>query len=99
MIVIFPHWSKETEVEKILSVVQAILALVVFGIILQSYKYNIYAIKYALYLQSAVFILSNFNLYKKDKTLNYQGLNILNAVFSMIFTVMNVVYATMINVN
>lgn len=99
IIIIFPYWSRETKLERIFTICQAIIAMIVVVIVAQSYKYNLMAIKYALYLQSFIFIFSNFNMYKSDVLENYQGLNILSAVFSMIFTIMNVVLATMVSIS
>lgn len=99
IIVIFPYWGNETNLERGFTLAQLSVAIIVVVIVAQSYKYHLGAIKYGLYLQSLIFILSNFNMYKSDVLNNYQGLNILSAVFSMIFTVMNVVLATMVNVN
>lgn len=99
IIIIYPWWDKDTFTENVVSIIQTVISFVVIVIVVQSYKFDLSAIKYALYLQSFIFILSNINMYKRDRTINFQGLNILNACFSMIFTVINVVYATMINMN
>ena len=40
--------------------------------------------------------LSNFNGYKKENTINFQGLNMLSTVFTVLFAVFNTYLASMV---
>lgn len=71
IIVIFPYWSKESTLQRVFIVIQAVVAMLVILIVAQSYKYDLNAIKYGLYMQSFIFILSNFNMYRADRLENY----------------------------
>ena len=73
------------------------LALVILGIVIYSYKFQISPIRWTLYLQAVVFLLSNLNIYRKENYKNYLGLNMLSTVFSIIFTVMNTLLASMVS--
>ena len=98
-IIIFPNWKNDTAFEKWVNIIQVLVAVFTGVVVVYSYTYNLRPVKWALYSQAVLFLLSNLNMYQKDETPNYQGLNMLSSVFSMIFTTMNVVYATMVNLN
>ena len=57
------------------------------------YKEHIGLIKYVLFLQIVQMQISNFKVYKSNCEAglydNYEGLNMLSAVFSVIFTIFN----------
>lgn len=50
-------------------------------------------------MQAVLFLLSNFNVYKEINYKNASGLNNMATVFSVIFTVMNSLIASLVNNN
>ena len=46
--------------------VQTVLALSIAGIIIYSYKFTIKPVMYTLYMQAILFLISNFNVYRKE---------------------------------
>lgn len=49
-IIIYPMWTQNTFMEQILILVQSLIGLIIFTIIIYSYKYDISPILYSLYL-------------------------------------------------
>jgi hypothetical protein len=76
-----------------------ILQLIGMGIVALglglSFKY-ITVIKPLLYIQAAQMALSNFNGYVEENTINFEGLNMLSTVFSVLFAVFNCYLANMV---
>ena len=54
-----------------------------------SYYRHLSIIKYLLYIQAGVMVISNYNSYKPDENVNSQGLNMLSTVFSVLFCILN----------
>ena len=54
-----------------------------------SYYRHLSIIKYLLYIQAGVMVISNYNSYKLDENVNSQGLNMLSTVFSVLFCILN----------
>ena len=53
-------------------------------------------IKYLLYIQAIQMSMANFNVYEESDTKNFQGLNTLSTVFSVLFAVFNTFLASLI---
>lgn len=65
-IIIYPLWNNNTIFEKTMIAVQTVLALSIAGIIIYSYKFTIKPVMYTLYMQAILFLISNFNVYRKE---------------------------------
>ena len=98
-IIIYPMWGQNSTFEHVMILIQTLFAFTIFLIILYSYKYRIEPILYTLYIQTALFLVSNFNIYRKENFPNSQGLNNLATIFSVIFSVINTLIASMVNDN
>ena len=98
-IIIYPMWNNNTTFEKVMILIQTVMGLIILAIIISSYKYDIKPVLYTLYLQSILFLISNFNVYRKENFTNSQGLNNLATIFSVIYTVINSLIASMLNEN
>ena len=61
-----------------------------------SYFVNISIIKWLLYIQALQMTLSNFNGYVEENTINFEGLNMLSTVFSVLISVFNCYLASMV---
>jgi hypothetical protein len=64
--------------------------------ILASYFYDIGIIKFLLYIQASLMALSNFNGYTVENTINFEGLNMLSTVFSVLIAVFNCYLASLV---
>ena len=73
--------------------------MLILCIILYSYYYDVWPIRWTLYIQAMLFLISNFNTYKKENFTNSQGLNNLATIFSVVITVINTIMASMVNEN
>ena len=58
--------------------------------------WRITMIRPLLYIQAAQMTLSNFNGYSEENTINFEGLNMLSTVFSVLFAVFNCYLASMV---
>ena len=56
-------------------------------------------IKYILYLEAIIMASSNFNEYNKDDFDNFEGLNMISTVFSVIFAIFNTYLASTVIYN
>lgn len=72
-----------------------IVMIMVFLGIAGSY-WRIDSIKPLLYIQAALMTLSNFNGYVEENTINFEGLNMLSTVFSVLIAVFNCYLASMV---
>ena len=89
-IVILPRWSKFDSFVIVMLILQSIgMGFVFFGII-YSYIADLNIIKVLLYLEAIIMAIANFNEYNRDDLLNYEGLNMLSTLFSVIFAIFNV---------
>lgn len=68
---------------------------IVIGIV-TSFFYKIGIIKYLLYVQATQMALSNFNGYQVENTINFEGLNMLSTVFSVLIAVFNCYLGSMV---
>lgn len=98
-IIIYPMWDMNSTFEHVMILTQSLLALIIALIIIYSYKYSIRPVMWTLYIQAVLFLLSNFNVYRSVNFANSQGLNNLATIFSVIFTVINVLISSMVNEN
>ena len=57
---------------------------------------RLYYVTFVLYLQAVMLALSNFNNYSRSQSLNFEGLNTLSTVFSIIFCVFNTLLGNLI---
>ena len=99
MFIIFPLFADNDTFEQVFQIVQLFMSLTVTGSIIYTYFIpNLNILKYMLFLQAIQMQLSNFNMYKEHKEsdeegekvfLNYEGLNQLSTVFSVIFSFCN----------
>jgi hypothetical protein len=89
-VVILPRWSKFDSFVIVMLILQSIgMGFVFFGII-YSYIADLNIIKVLLYLEAIIMAIANFNEYNRDDLLNYEGLNMLSTLFSVIFAIFNV---------
>jgi hypothetical protein len=58
--------------------------------------WRIEIIKPILYIQAAQMALSNFNGYVEENTINFEGLNMLSTVFSVLIAIFNCYLASMV---
>lgn len=65
------------------------MGVVFFGTI-YSYTHDINIIKGLLYLEAIIMASANFNEYNRDDLNNFEGLNMLSTLFSVIFAIFNV---------
>jgi hypothetical protein len=93
--VIFPRFERRTPFVQSIIVVQLVgMCLVTLGMVASFYHISI--IKPLLYIQAVQMALSNFNGYVEENTLNFEGLNMLSTVFSVLFAVFNCYIASMV---
>ena len=89
-VVILPRWSKFDSFVIVMLILQSIgMGFVFFGII-YSYIADLNIIKVLLYLEAIIMACANFNVYNRDDLFNYEGLNMLSTLFSVIFAIFNV---------
>ena len=89
-VVILPRWSKFDSFVIVMLILQSIgMGFVFFGII-YSYIADLNIIKVLLYLEAIIMASANFNEYNRDDLFNYEGLNMLSTLFSVIFAIFNV---------
>ena len=93
--VIFPKFERRTSFVQSMIIVQLVgMCLVTIGMAV-SY-HHISVIKPLLYIQAGQMALSNFNGYVEENTINFEGLNMLSTVFSVLFAVFNCYLASMV---
>ena len=92
--VIYPSWAGQTELQHLTIIVQSLITFIIFITLMCSYKFGTQTMKWLLYLQAFQLSLSNFNHLEADDTNNWDGINTLSAVFSMIFVIYNTFLAT-----
>ena len=95
-LVILPRFYLRSSFEQAMITVQmcAMLVIVLFTIL--SFFRQITIIKYLLYLQACQMCLSNYNLYQAENNANFEGLNMLSTVFSVIFCILNCYLASLV---
>jgi hypothetical protein len=71
------------------------MGFVFFGII-YSYIADLNIIKGLLYLEAIIMASANFNEYNRDDLKNFEGLNMLSTLFSVIFAIFNVQLANLV---
>jgi hypothetical protein len=72
------------------------MVLVLVGMFISCFGRWIGVIKPLLYIQAAQMALSNFNGYVEENTINFEGLNMLSTVFSVLFAIFNCYIASMV---
>lgn len=95
--IIFPSEREKTGFATAIEILQFLLNLYVCIMVGWSFKFEsgIHFIKYLLFLQCIQMDLSNFNIYKaqssehSDGFVNFEGLNMLSSVFSVMFNIFN----------
>ena len=89
-IVILPRWSKFDSFVHTTLILQSIgMGAILLGLI-YSYTTNLNVIKGLLYIEAIIMASANFNEYNRDDLNNYEGLNMLSTLFSVIFIIFNV---------
>ena len=88
-LVIYPKYMTYTPFVRFLVIAQSIMFACMLGLTAITYKRNIELIQWVLYGQSILLSLSNFNGYDENDTQNFQGLNMISTVFSVIFAIFN----------
>lgn len=73
------------------------MGFVILGLIYSIKRIEV--IKVILYLQAVIMASSNFNEYNRDDVKNFEGLNMLSTVFSIIFAIFNTYLASMVMEN
>jgi hypothetical protein len=73
--------------------------MVVVGVGLFYSFRDVTVIKYILYLEAIIMASSNFNEYNRDDSDNFEGLNMLSTVFSVIFAIFNTYLASTVIYN
>ena len=95
--IIFPEQRDKNGFQNAMEILQFIINLYVCVMVGWSFKFDsgIHHIKYLLFLQCIQMDLSNFNIYKNqtdeniDGYVNFEGLNMLSSVFSVMFNIFN----------
>jgi PAS domain-containing protein len=77
----------------IIQIIMEILSIL--GAIFSYYR-DLSVIKPLLYVQAAQMAISNYNVYTIDSNINFEGLNMLSAVFSVLFAVLNTYLASLV---
>ena len=94
--VIFPKYGNRDKFVQDVIVLQLVgMSCIVLGMI-YSYFVSISIIKWLLYIQALQMTLSNFNGYVEENTINFEGLNMLSTVFSVLISVFNCYLASMV---
>ena len=62
----------------------------IFAGLVYSYTVDLHIIKVLLYLEAIIMASANFNEYNRDDLNNFEGLNMLSTLFSIIFAIFNV---------
>ena len=95
-VVILPRWDKFDNFVHTTLILQSIgMGSVFFGTI-YSYIIDINVIKGLLYLEAIIMASANFNEYNRDDLKNFEGLNMLSTLFSIIFAIFNVQLGNMV---
>lgn len=98
-VVILPRWDKFDNFVHTTLILQSIgMGSVFFGTI-YSYIIDINIIKGLLYLEAIIMASANFNEYNRDDLKNFEGLNMLSTLFSIIFAIFNVQLGNMVIIN
>ena len=98
-VVILPRWDKFDNFVHTTLILQSIgMGSVFFGTI-YSYIIDINVIKGLLYLEAIIMASANFNEYNRDDLKNFEGLNMLSTLFSIIFAIFNVQLGNMVILN
>jgi hypothetical protein len=89
--IVFPHFHDRDKIVEAIEILQALMSIFIVGGLIISYKYEkLDIIKTLLFIHSTMMIMSNFNVYKDaEEEKNYEALNMLSSVFSVIFTQMD----------
>ena len=95
-IVILPRWSKFTSFVHVMLILQSVGMGAIFAGLIYSYTSDINIIKVLLYLEAIIMATSNFNEYNRDDLKNFEGLNMLSTLFSVIFAIFNVQLANLV---
>ena len=95
---LFPRWEAFNQFVRTFIIVQAIgMGFVILGLIYSIKRIEV--VKVILYLQAVIMASSNFNEYNRDDLKNFEGLNMLSTVFSIIFAIFNTYLASMVMEN
>ena len=62
----------------------------IFAGLIYSYTTDLNILKVLLYLEAVIMASANFNEYNRDDLFNYEGLNMLSTLFSVIFAIFNI---------
>ena len=94
--VIFPRYDRRERFVQDMIVLQLVgMSITCLGMV-YSYFFDISIIKWLLYIQALQMTLSNFNGYVEENTINFEGLNMLSTVFSVLISVFNCYLASMV---
>ena len=94
--VIYPRYYRVTDFEKAMIIVQSIVTVMLVSGLYYSWKHDLNLVRVLLYLQAFQMILSNFNVYDREDSMNFEGLNMLSTSFSVMFTIYNLFLANMV---
>jgi hypothetical protein len=89
-IAILPRWDKFDSFVHTMLVLQMIGMGAIFAGLVYSYTVDLHIIKVLLYLEAIIMASANFNEYNRDDLNNFEGLNMLSTLFSIIFAIFNV---------
>jgi hypothetical protein len=89
--IVFPHFKDRDFFVEIIEIIQALMSFcIVVGLVISYKKEKLEIIRSLLFIHSIMMVMSNFNVYKDTKEdNNYEALNMLSSVFSIIFTTMD----------
>lgn len=95
-LVILPRFERRTSFEQATIIVQMVgFGLIILGTIWSFYR-HLSIITVLLYMQSLLLALSNYNNYDAETNANYEGLNMLSTVFSVMFSILNCYLASLV---
>ena len=89
-IVILPRWNKFDSFVHTMLILQMGGMSAIFAGLVYSYTVDLNIIRVLLYLEAIIMASANFNEYNRDDLNNFEGLNTLSTVFSLIFAIFNV---------
>lgn len=95
-LVIYPKYSKFDTFTKVAVIIQTVISIFLVLAFIYSFKVKIDNFYWCLYIQAIQMCLSNFNGYDEDDTKNFEGLNMLSTVYSVIFSIFNTYLGSML---
>lgn len=95
-LIILPKFNTKDPFNQMMIISQIIgMFFVIIGTIVSFFR-DLSVIKFLLYIQAGQMAISNYNVYTIENNLNFQGLNMLSTVFSVLFAILNTYLASLV---